>query len=537
MRNPGRRFSSAEIALLVALAAWGLFPVVLLLVHAGQTHTSLTGADGLIGADGILGADQLQYLAWARDSGTHGLASDLFTLTPTGHVYLEPVFAVTGALWRAGLSLPLAYLLWKPVAIVGMFLAGVAWARRAFGEQFAARAATVALALFLFTPIDALVTWTQSGSTSFRFQIYLLGDELLGADKIWGYIPSALALALVPVALLAAERALDPYLGTRPAHRAMLRSVRPGPLVLSAVAGGLATWLHPWQGITLIVIYIAVGVWQREKGGVALIVPALGAALPLLYYYLLREDNAAWALASHYEQVGRLSPLVLLAGFGPLFVFAAAGLRNPRDSVFEQIQLVWIPAAFVTYWVNGAFPPHAFQGVTFPLAVLAVRGAQRLRLGLILGTLAVLVATVPGLAYNARKFVRTADRDHVQYYLPAGDAAALAWIDGHAAAGGVLAPMPISVVVPSQTGHAVWIGDGYWSQDYFARLSEVRALFKGHLRPRAALAFVRSTGARLLLSDCQHRHDVGRALAPAIASTHHFGCARVYVLRGRSVSR
>ncbi|HXO09501.1 MAG TPA: hypothetical protein VN880_15785, partial [Solirubrobacteraceae bacterium] len=105
--------SRPELVLLAALAVWAAFPIVLLLVHASQTHTTFTGADGLIGANGVLGADQLQYLAWARDAGTHGLASDLFTLEPNGHVYLEPLFTITGALWRAGLSLPLAYLLFK----------------------------------------------------------------------------------------------------------------------------------------------------------------------------------------------------------------------------------------------------------------------------------------------------------------------------------------------------------------------------------------------------------------------------------------
>src|SRR5450755_4706554 len=127
------RVSGIEKALLAALAAWGLFPLVLLLVHAGQAHARFTGADGLIGADGVLGADQLQYLAWARDSGAHGLAADLFSLAPSGHVYLEPIFTIIGGLHRIGLSLALAYQLVKPVAIIALLLGVVAWARRLFG--------------------------------------------------------------------------------------------------------------------------------------------------------------------------------------------------------------------------------------------------------------------------------------------------------------------------------------------------------------------------------------------------------------------
>ena len=56
----------------------------------------------------------------------------------------------------------------------------------------------VTLALFLYTPLTALFSWTSLGAGTFRFQIYLLGYELLAANKLWGYVPSALGLALVP---------------------------------------------------------------------------------------------------------------------------------------------------------------------------------------------------------------------------------------------------------------------------------------------------------------------------------------------------
>ena len=238
MPDSGPRASRAEIVLLVALAGWALFPLVLMLVHASQTHTTFTGADGLIGADGVLGADQLQYLAWARDAGAHGLASDLFTLAPSGHVYLEPLFTITGALWRLGLSLQLAYLVWKPLAIVALFVAAVLWARRFFGARLGSRMAVVVLALFLFTPLAALFSWAQLGKGSVGFQIYLLADELLAANKLWGYVPSALGLALVPVSLLAVERALEPVARgrTNGPGRVLSRSRAPGWAAGSQVA-------------------------------------------------------------------------------------------------------------------------------------------------------------------------------------------------------------------------------------------------------------------------------------------------------------
>jgi hypothetical protein len=531
------RVTGIEKALLAALAAWGLFPLVLLLVHAGQAHARFTGADGLIGADGVLGADQLQYLAWARDAGVHGLASDLFSLAPSGHVYLEPVFTIIGGLHRIGLSLALAYLLFKPVAIVALLLGAVAWVRRTFADQLLARAAAVALSLFMYTPLAALFSWTQLGGGSFRFSLYLLAYEILAANKLWGYVPGALALALVPVALLAIERALDPDRNAparTPGTATPASAGRaPGrPVIVAALAALVASWLHPWQGITLIVIFAGLAVLQRGRHWFALGVAALGAALPLGYYALLSHSDPAWKLASHYEVIPRLPALVLLAGLGPLALIAALGVRRPRGDVIEQALLLWIAGCLITYFANNAFAPHALQGLSLPLAVLAVRGGQRLHVPWPLGMLAVGLLTIPGLAYDARKFVNTAGNEKlVQYYLPRPDARALSWVADRAPAGGVLAPTPFALVVPSQTGRAVWVGHGYWSRDYFGRARQVDALFRARMAPARARAFVTATGAALLVADCRHRANLTKPLGPLIGAVHRFGCARVYVLR------
>jgi hypothetical protein len=538
------------MVLLAGLAAWALFPLVLLLVHAGELHARFTGADGLIGADGVLGADQLQYLAWVRDASAHGgLTSDLFSFSQSGHVYLQPMFAVSGALYRLGLSLPLAYLLWKLVGIVALGLAAVAWARRFFGEQLGARAATVVISLFLCTPLAALYSWTQWGSGSFRFSLYLLGDELLAADKLWGYVASGIGLALVPVALLAAERALDPDRGspsplrtrrgpitagraTRPGPPARRRAVALRPLAVAALSALVASWLHPWQGITLGLIFVGLALLRRLRGWAALAVPAIGAALPLLYYDLLSHHDAAWKLASQHEVIARLPAIVLLAGFGPLVLIALCGIRRPGGEFAEQALLLWPVACVVTYFANDAFAPHALQGLSLPLAVLAVRGWERLRVPVAFGIAALALITIPGLAFNARKFVRTADSSKlVQYYLPLSDAQALDWVSAHGPPGGVLAPTPFAAVIPGQTGRAVWVGHGYWSQDYPVQAREVNRLFGGHLSAAAARSFVASTGAALLVSDCRHHADLTRKLAGDVRAVHQFGCARVYVIK------
>jgi hypothetical protein len=457
-------------------------------------------------------------------------------------VYLEPVFAITGILWRLGLPLQLAYLLWKPVAAVALFVATLALAKRVFEDDLRARAAAVALSLFLYTPVTALVSWASLGAGPFRFQMYLLGYELLPANKLWGYVPSALGLAMMPVVLLGTERALGaagPTTG-EPGRPGPVGAGR--PLALATLAALLASLLHPWQGVTLLVILAGLALWQRLRGWHVLVAPAVGAGLPLLYYFVLSRSDTAWRLAAHNEVIARLPALVLVAGLGPLALIASFGVRRPGAVVIERALLLWIAGCFVTYFTVSSFAPHALQGLSLPFAVLAVRGWQRLRLPAVLGALAIALVTLPGLAYDARKFINVAGGHAVQYYLTSSDARALAWVSDRAPSGGVLAPTPFAAVVPSQTDRAVWVGHGYWSPNYASRARLVDSLFGARLGRASARSLVLATGATVLIADCAHRANLTGRLRPLLGSVHRFGCARVYVLRrataaGRSITR
>src|SRR5215207_4678055 len=100
-RAVGRGLSPAR-TLLVALALWAVAPLVVLVVRL------LAYGDVPTGADGPLAADQLQYLAWVRDAGSHGLASNLFELRPSAHVFAHPLFTPSGLVWRLGVPLEVA---------------------------------------------------------------------------------------------------------------------------------------------------------------------------------------------------------------------------------------------------------------------------------------------------------------------------------------------------------------------------------------------------------------------------------------------
>ena len=86
----------------------------------------LTKGRPLSGADGLLAADQLQYFAWIREASHHVLIGNRFDLAPGDRAFLHPGFAISGGLHALGLSVPLSYLLWKPVAIGAHVLRGAA---------------------------------------------------------------------------------------------------------------------------------------------------------------------------------------------------------------------------------------------------------------------------------------------------------------------------------------------------------------------------------------------------------------------------
>src|SRR4051795_13440502 len=78
----------------------------------------LTRGRPLSGSDGFFPADQLQYFAWIREAAHHGLIGNLFDLAPQHRVFLHPGYLLSGAVAAAtGISYPLSFFLWKPVAV------------------------------------------------------------------------------------------------------------------------------------------------------------------------------------------------------------------------------------------------------------------------------------------------------------------------------------------------------------------------------------------------------------------------------------
>ena len=90
--------------------------------------------------------------------------------------------------------------------------------------------------------------------------------------------------------------------------------------------------------------------------------------------------DAGWELAGEANRVFTPCPLSTVAiFFVPIALVAALELRRPIDG-FQTIALrLWPIAALrrvlaISYTPFGTFPLHSLQGLTIPVAVLAVRG-------------------------------------------------------------------------------------------------------------------------------------------------------------------
>jgi hypothetical protein len=213
--------------------------------------------------------------------------------------------------------------------------------------------------------------------------------------------------------------------------------------------------------------------------------------------------------------------------------------------------VLWIPVALLGYFVL-PFPSHALEGISFPLAVLFVRGWQRLAsrlrgaqgahdttLTLTLTLVAValiLIATLPGMLVDARDFRNLARSSSQSFYLRPDERRALDYVAAAAPAGGVVAPLPLATSVPARTDRAVWVGHSYWTPDFDRRALAVQALFAAALPPSSArvlVAGLRARGVRVLVADCTHRADLRALLGAELSAERRFGCATVYTLAPR----
>jgi hypothetical protein len=513
---------TVELGVLVALAGLSLAILAAL----------LTKGRPLSGADGVLASDQLQYFAWIREASEHALIGNRYDLAPGERVFLHPGFLLSGLLHTVtGVSIPLSYLLWKPVAVAVMFIGALRYVRRLLppGGQ---RHAGLALALFAVMPASALVAWSDWGGNPRQYTFDFISGEMWSGQYLWGYLMTAIAVFLMPLVLLGVE--------------SWRRSGYRRTLALAAVGALVVSWLQPWQGGTLALIVLGVAalrlVRSRERPALGVLLVPAAVALPLAYYFILSMADRSWEIAAESNAAGAQPTWswpwwAIVLTILPLAAPAALAYRLRAPSWQEQAVRIWPLAALLVYLQPaGTFPYHAFQGLALPLGILAVQGVTsvwpRPRPALVVAALAVMI--LPGLAH---KLDVAANSVHVAgdpYFIFPDEHRALDALERDRRPGGVLAPVYDGHLLPYTTGRETYAGALSWTPDWEAREERTRDLFEGDLSGEAARSFVRSTRARFVFVDCRPRlRDLTAVLRPMLDSVARYGCATLYVLRQR----
>ncbi len=533
--GPDPLWCRGVIVVLALVSVWALAPIAYLLIEIMRHGGVLSGA-----GSATAGADQFQYLSWIRESGLHGLISDQFELAPNAAAFLHPMFLLSGIAWRLGLPLQLGLLLWEPIAIVVIVGGFAAYVARS--ERGTARVAVLALAIFYLTPVLAVLDWTHQLSFAHVFDLQLGMEELSPAWQLWGYLPTALSLGLMPLALLAGERAVAARaerraVAARAGGRALAARAGAPRWYLAAAAGAslAVAWLHPWQGATLVLVWVGIVCWGRGfRVRLPLLAPALAALLPLIYYQLLAKYDHAWRIAQAQNRQPHFPLWVLAAALAPLAVPAALGLLNRPRGAHDRITRLWVGCGLLVYFAEHTFELHALQGLSLPLAVLAAAGWRRLfpgtRVRTVAATIAIALVTIPGVIWSAAWY-RTSIRGHYEPYIfTAAEHAALTYLEHAPARGGVLASRYLGMAVPAFTGRATWVGHKVWTPDYAQRLEQANALLSGRLAPAQARSLVRASGAAWVLADCSERADIGTLLGSIVSGVRRFGCVTVYLV-------
>ena len=476
----------------VIAVCWCLATLVFVLAWCAAKGLTFNGPYA-----GLFAGDQLRYLAWIREAGLHGLIADPYR-AGAAHVYLNPVFLVSGLLWRAGLSIQLSYLIWTPVA-----LAVLIWGYARFVARFAAgreRAAALALSLFYFSPLVPLMDYGSIVDANGSNYLVIAAGHGAPYWQAWGFLPTTIALGLMPVCVLGWEALVD-GVGTR-------RQV-----ATTTVSGLIVAWLHPWGGIELLLVLAGLLAIRRTPlRGHPLVLCGLAIAAPLIYYAILAGANAAWSLS--LLRTGTTDPnWPLLATYAPIAAVGALAIRRPRTAAGQSLGL-WLIAVAITYLVLPNSRDAALEGVSLPLSILAVSGWRRLHLPSGFAWAALFLAIVPGAAYSADTF-RDLFRSHdVAFALSGGEQRAAQSLSG--THGQVLATPYLAGALPAVTGIPGWqvATDTQLSGD--ARYGDVAQM-------------VADAHAQTVILDClSHYDDVDSALARLGFGAQRFGCARVY---------
>lgn len=519
------------MAIGAAVLCWAFAPFVLVALDAAAHHRVFLGVAGYYPMDG------LQYLAWVRDAHD-GLIRNLYGSLGQP-VFVHPMYSLTGIVQGAiGIGPVTIMAFWKLVGALVLFAGSLRIVAGSIApERVRRRTIAVILALFGgFTPLVALLPGLDTVTLGPDFT--RAAGDLVPAMALWDYAPLAIALGLMPFAIERIERVIVGRGGWRTAFSA-------------AALGLLVAWLHPWQGITLVVVAAGLVLWRAHeargpswtawpralaaavRGRVRLLVLVAGATgAPVLYYLLLSRMDGGWATSELNSVSAALIPgFVTLTCVMPLGLAGMLAARRTLTDPRIRAPFLWLLATLFTIVVSPSGQYRALDGLAIPVAVLVVRAWpewRHPRRGRLLAALVLAGALIP-LAWFAVGAFRHLRTPAVTAYteLNASDvrAAKLAAADAHGKP--VLAPAGLGTAIPALTDAVSWLGHPIWTPDYVQRKTEAIELFSGGMDPAQARRFVASTGAGAVLDPCGAPAGLQPVLAPLGFHAVKVGCAAV----------
>lgn len=326
--------------------------------------------------------------------------------------------------------------------------------------------------------------------------LYGLPHIALGrAALLWG-----LAACLIP----AGGQGRQPDRSPLAVLRRPLAGLPARPIMTAAICWIVVGLCVPFYLAILYVVLTAwvIGVWVRDSitlrptatAGLWSAFPArltvrvgLPAVLtlPLFAYYALAfAGNPALVIWSAQNILQSPSPLVYGIGYAPLIALAAFGVRaawrraGRSGGLRHMLLIAWPLIVPVLVYLPINVQRRMAEAVIVPLAILAAYGLERinrnwpiagLTFALCISTLLMLGSGMlaAGLAAPARPI-----------FIPAGDAAALAWLHDHAPARAVVVSShETGNLIPAYTHTRAYIGLGTETLAYEDKLQATDAFF------------------------------------------------------------
>jgi hypothetical protein len=436
--------------------------------------------------------DHAQYWSWVTASRDGLFISNTMTPEPNAPIFMNPMmwllariqtgfglsFAALFQVWRAGATLLL-------VAAVLAFFAALVPDRE--------RRRTALWVAFLGSGLGWLLIVVKSAlrlpDVPFPMDLYVVEPNTFFG--LLAYPHLVLGQALLLLTLLGAWKAYRG--GGWPAH-----------LLGGAAALGLAL-SHPYDLITVYAVLTAFGAWAVVRTRAipwslviaGLVIVACSAPVAFYYQNLTAHDPLWRSVLAQYVNAGVWTPvhvhLVILMGFA--LILAVAGLvpATPRDERFWFVA-IWAAVGLVLIYLPVVYQIKFLGGWQFPIAILAAgawhdRVAPRLdpiiarwslpaarRAAMCRALLVLLV--LPTSVYLFSWRLVELGRHQAPYYLHRDQAAALAWLAGHATARDVaLAPEALGQFVPNYGNTRAYLAHWAMTNRYHERAANVRRFF------------------------------------------------------------